>query len=88
MPANAAYRGYLGTGRLNVARAVAATGPARGPRCEQRPRPGPALGYPPGDTLRLAVRVRNLLGPVAGLRVQLTSLSPYLTVRAGSFGGG
>jgi serine protease len=38
--------------------------------------------------VRLAITVRNLLLPLAGVRVTLTSLSPYLTVRQGSFAVG
>ena len=85
LPANAAYRGYLGTGRLNVARAVAALAQREARIVSSTLAPARPSGYAPGDTLRLAVQVRNLLEPVAGLRVRLTSLSPYLTVRAGSY---
>ncbi|WP_223648879.1 S8 family peptidase [Hymenobacter psoromatis] len=88
VPANAAYRGYLGTGRLNVARAVAALTQREARIVSSTIAPARPSGYAPGDTLRLAVQVRNLLGPVAGLSVRLISLSPYLTVRAGSFAVG
>jgi serine protease len=86
-PANAAWAGRLGTGRLNVlaaltrpnlteARVVSSTfAPAR-------------AAYAPGETIVLASTVQNLLAPVAGLTVTLTSLSPYLTVAAGSFAAG
>ena len=84
-PANAAYRGYLGTGLLHVARAVAALSQRAARIVSSTTAPTRPSGYFPGDTLRLAIVVRNLLGPVAGLHVQLTSLSPYLTVRQGSF---
>ena len=88
VPANQGYRGYLGTGRLNVARAVAALNQREVRVVSSTPVPAPAAGYPPGDTLRLAVVVRNLLLPVASVQVTLTSLSPYLTVRQGSFAVG
>ncbi|HEX8659946.1 MAG TPA: S8/S53 family peptidase [Hymenobacter sp.] len=87
LPANAAWVGRLGTGRLNMLKAVSQTN-----RQEVRVvastfapvRPA----YAPGDTLRLTADVQNLLQPVAGLTLTLTSLSPYLTVRQGSFAVG
>ena len=86
LPANAVWAGRLGTGRLNVLRALTQT------RQEARVTTStfaPArVAYAPGDTLRLAVAVQNLLQPVAGLTVTLTSLSPYVTVRQGSFAAG
>ncbi|GAA4496516.1 hypothetical protein GCM10023172_09990 [Hymenobacter ginsengisoli] len=88
LPANTSYQGYLGTGRLNVARAVAGISQreARVVRSAFSP-PAPA-GYAPGDTIRLATTVRNLLLPVMGLTVTVRSLSPYLTVRQGTFAVG
>jgi serine protease len=85
LPANTSYQGYLGAGRLNIARAVAALAQreARVVRSTFSP-PQPA-GYAPGDTFRLATTVRNLLLPVANLTVTLRSLSPYVTVRQGTF---
>ncbi|HET9503680.1 MAG TPA: S8 family peptidase [Hymenobacter sp.] len=84
LPANAAYRGRLGRGRLNVLRAVT--------RSLQEARvvtstfaPARPAGYAPGEPVQLATTVRNLLQPVAGLTVTLTSLSPYLTVQQGTF---
>ncbi|WP_216726548.1 S8 family peptidase [Hymenobacter siberiensis] len=83
LPANAAWAGRLGTGRLNVLRAL-----TESPK-EARVIASTFLparpAYAPADTLRLAVDVQNMLLPVAGLTVTLTSLSPYLTVRQGSF---
>ena len=86
-PANAAYRGRLGRGRLNALRAVA--------RSLQEARvitssfaPARPTGYAPGETVQLTATVRNLLQPIAGLTVTLTSLSPYLTVSAGIFAVG
>ena len=87
LPANTTWAGRLGTGRLNVlaaltranlteARVVGSTfAPAR-------------AAYTPGETIGLTAALQNLLAPVAGLTVTLTSLSPYLTVQAGSFAAG
>ncbi|RZL07891.1 MAG: serine protease, partial [Hymenobacter sp.] len=85
VPANQNYLGYLGTGRLNIARAVAALNQREARVITSTFAPDKPFGYAPGDTIRLAATVRNLLLPVAGLTVTLTSLSPYLTVRQGSF---
>jgi subtilisin family serine protease len=87
LPANAAYRGLLGRGRLNVLRAMLPT--------HQEARvitstfaPARPAGYAPGEPIQLTATVRNLLQPVAGLTVTLTSPSPYLTVVQGSFSAG
>lgn len=88
LPANALYQEYLGTGRLNIARAVAGITQREARVVRSALSPARAAGYAPGDTIRLVATVRNLLLPVAGLRVTLTSLSPYLTVRQGAFGVG
>ena len=88
LPANAGYRGYLGTGRLNVARAVAALSQREARVVRSAFAPARPAGYAPGDTLRLAATVRNLLLPVADLSITLTSLSPWLTVRQGRFAVG
>jgi hypothetical protein len=87
LPANSPYAGMLGTGRLNVYQAVRANN-QRAVRIVQRTfRPNKAA-YQPGDTIRLAVEVENLLQPVQNLTLTLFSLSPYLTVRQGTFGMG
>ena len=87
VPANAPWAGRLGTGRLNVRRALTQTNRQEARVLTSTFAPArPA--YAPADTLRLAVAVQNLLLPVAGLTVTLTSLSPYLTVRQGSFAVG
>ncbi len=86
--ANMNYRGYLGTGRLNIERAVAALTQREVRIISNALAPARLSGYLPGDTIRLASTVRNLLQPVAGVTVTLTSLSPYLTVRQGSFVAG
>ncbi|MGI4760284.1 MAG: S8 family serine peptidase [Janthinobacterium lividum] len=88
LPANVAYQGYLGTGRLNSARAVAALAQREARVVSSTFSPAQPAGYAPGDTLRLAVTVRNLLLPVAGLTLTVSSLSPYLTVRQGTFAMG
>jgi serine protease len=85
LPANVAYRGRLGTGRLNVARAVAALNYQEARVVTTTFAPALPAGYAPGATVQLTSTVRNLLQPMAGLTVTLTSLSPYLTVQQGSF---
>jgi len=85
LPANIAYQGYLGTGRLNIARAVAALAQREARVVSSTFNPSQPAGYAPGDTLRLAATVRNLLLPVAGLTLTVRSLSPYLLVRQGTF---
>jgi serine protease len=85
LPANANYQGYLGTGRLNIARAVAALAQQEARVVSSSFSPAQSAGYAPGDTLRLAATVRNLLLPVSGLTLTVRSLSPYLTVRQGTF---
>ncbi|AMR29306.1 hypothetical protein A0257_20855 [Hymenobacter psoromatis] len=87
VPANMNYRGYLGTGRLNIERAVAALA-QREVRIVSSALAPARPAYLPGDTARLAITVRNLLLPVADVMVTVTSLSPYLTVRQGSFAVG
>ncbi len=86
-PANAAWAGRLGTGRLNVLAALTRANlvEARVVRSTFSPA---RVAYAPGETIGLTAAVQNLLAPVAGLTVTLTSLSPYLTVAAGSFVAG
>ena len=87
LPGNANYQGYLGTGRLNVARAVGALSYYEA-RVETSTF-GPAQeAYAPGDTLQLTVAVRNLLLPQTNISITLTTDSPYLTVRQGSYAVG
>ena len=87
LPANAAWVGRLGTGRLNMAQALGRPNVQEARVTASTFAPArPA--YAPGDTLRLTTAVQNLLAPIAGLTVTLTSLSPYITVRAGSFAVG
>ncbi len=87
IPANAAWAGYLGTGRLNMFKALSQTNTQEARVISSTFTPMRAA-YPPGDSLRLGVDVLNLLQPVAGLTVTLTSLSPYVTVLQGSFAVG
>jgi serine protease len=88
LPANANYQGYLGTGRLNIARAVAALTQREARVVSSTFSPARPAGYAPGDTLQLAATVRNLLLPVTGLTLTVRSLSPYLVVRQGTFAVG
>jgi serine protease len=88
LPANVMYKGYLGTGRLNIARAVAGITQREARVVRSVLSPARAAGYAPGDTIQLVATVRNLLLPVTGLQVTLTSLSPYLTVRQAVFAAG
>ncbi|MBD2768924.1 S8 family peptidase [Hymenobacter sp. BT664] len=84
LPVNAAWVGRLGTGRLNMLKAVTQT-------TTQEARVvtstfAPTLpAYAPGDAFRLTAEVQNILYPMAALTVTLTSLSPYLRVEQGSF---
>ncbi|NVO31284.1 S8 family peptidase [Hymenobacter lapidiphilus] len=86
LPGNVAYAGRLGSGRLNVFRAV--TEQPYSARVVARTAAPARNYYAPADTLRLTVRVQNLLRELPGLTVTLTSLSPYVTVRQGEFSTG
>jgi subtilisin family serine protease len=84
---NATWASRLGTGRLNMVQALARANVQEARVTASTFAPARSA-YAPGDTMRLTAAVQNLLAPVAGLTVTLTSLSPYLTVRAGSFAVG
>ncbi|SNR90968.1 Por secretion system C-terminal sorting domain-containing protein [Hymenobacter mucosus] len=84
---NEPYAGKLGSGRLNVYRAVALTDRHSARVVSSVFQPARAA-WQPRDTIRLVAHVKNLLQPVAGLTVTLTSLSSYLTVQQGSFVAG
>ena len=84
---NAPWVGRLGTGRLNVLRAVTQTNRQEARVVTSTFAPTRAA-YAPGDVFSLTTEVQNLLQPVAGLTVTLTSLSPHLTVQQGSFAVG
>ena len=86
--ANAPYQGYLGTGRLNVARAVTALDRREARVASTSFAPYLAAGYAPGTLLSLTATVRNLLLPVTNLIVTLSTTSPYLTVPQGTFAVG
>ncbi|MFD2785261.1 S8 family peptidase [Hymenobacter rubripertinctus] len=86
LPGNAAYAGLLGSGRLNVYRAVTET--QHSARIQQTDYAPERYAYGAGDTLRLSVRVQNLLQPLSNLSVTLTSLSAHLLVRQGTFAVG
>ena len=86
LPGNAAYAGFIGSGRLNVYRAV--TEAQHSARIRQTTYAPAGPTYRAADTIRLAVRVQNLLQPLSNLTVTLTSLSNYLTVRQGTFAAG
>lgn len=88
LPANAPYLGLLGAGHLNVGRAVAALNQREARVVQSAYLPAKPTGYTPGDTIRLAATVRNLLLPITNLTVTLTSLSPYVAVRQGTFAVG
>ena len=83
LPGNVAYAGRLGSGRLNVFRAVSEQ--PFSARVAGRTATPDRTFYRAADTLRLAVRVQNLLRELPGLTVTLTSLSPYVLVRQGEF---
>ena len=87
LPANAAWAGRLGTGRLNVLAALTRQNLTEARVVSSAFAPARAA-YAPGETISLTAGVQNLLAPVSGLTVTLTSLSPYLTVTAGSFAAG
>ncbi|MBC8084049.1 MAG: S8 family peptidase [Hymenobacter sp.] len=84
LPGNAAYAGKLGTGRLNVHRAVLANN-QHAVRLTQRVFSPSKTIYQLGDTIRLTVEMQNLLQPVQNLTLTVTSASPYLTVEQGTF---
>ncbi|MBF9239925.1 S8 family peptidase [Hymenobacter sp. BT683] len=86
LPANAAWVNRMGTGRLNVFRAL--TEPSQEARVMASTFVPARAVYLPGDTIRLSVAVQNLLQPIAGLTVTLSSLSPHITVRQGTFVAG
>ena len=87
LPANAAWVGRLGSGRLNVLAALTQANLTEARVVSSTFAPARAA-YAPGETISLTAAVQNLLAPVAGLTIMLTSLSPYLTVSAGSFAAG
>ncbi len=88
LPGNAAVAGKIGTGRLNVLRALTLTN-GREARVVASAFAPAQPAYRPGQALTLAATVENVLQPLTGLTVTLTSLSPYLSVGgAGTFAVG
>lgn len=87
IPGNEVYLGKLGTGRLNAKRAVTLTD-RRAARITSSRFTPIRKAYAPGDTIQLIADLQNLLQPVGGLTVTLSSLSPYLIIRQGSFAPG
>ncbi|WP_400191658.1 S8 family peptidase [Hymenobacter sp. B81] len=79
IPGNAAYLGRLGTGRLNIKRALAEATTAQAVQVSHRLSQPYLL-----DTARLTLSVRNLLQPLPGLTLTVTSLTPQLLVTGGS----
>ncbi|WP_460612484.1 S8 family peptidase [Hymenobacter seoulensis] len=86
LPGNTGYVGRIGSGRLNVLRAV--TEAQHSARVVGRTYLPSRDAYAAGDAIRLAITVQNLLEPLPNLTVTLTSLSPYLEVRQAEFGVG
>ena len=84
LPGNAPYLNKLGTGRLNIQRALTSTA-IREVRIISSQFSPNAAELMPGANGHLEINLVNLLQPVANLHVTLTSLSPYLTVTAGAF---
>ncbi|MGI4874695.1 MAG: S8 family serine peptidase [Janthinobacterium lividum] len=88
LPANAAYQGYLGTGRLQIARAVTALDRREARVANTDFAPALGVGYAPGTLASLTTTVRNVLLPVTNLAVTLSTTSAYLTVQQGTFAVG
>ncbi|MDO7877760.1 S8/S53 family peptidase [Hymenobacter sp. ASUV-10] len=84
VPANAPFAGRLGTGRLNMAKALTATNVTEARVVSSTFTPARPT-YNLGDAVSLTATMQNLLQPVSGLMVTLTSLSPYVTVTQGTF---
>ncbi len=84
LPGNAAYAGRLGTGRLNLARALSETDRREARVVGSRFQPARA-SFAPGEELQLRATVWNLLRTLTDVQVTLTSLSPYVTVSQGEF---
>ncbi|GAA4381643.1 S8/S53 family peptidase [Hymenobacter koreensis] len=78
---NATYLGRLGTGRLNVKRALAAALTARAVQVRSQLSVARLI---PASSAQLTLTVQNLLQPVQGLTLTVTSLSPALSITSGS----
>lgn len=87
LPGNAAYLGKLGTGRLNMARALGQAN-VREARVVASVFHPARPAYSSGQLVTLRDTVQNLLAPLSNLIITLTTTSPYLTITQGtaSFG--
>ncbi|MBG8555854.1 S8 family peptidase [Hymenobacter guriensis] len=79
---NAAYRHKLGTGRLNMHRALAEPTLYAVQLTNVRYEPVPS--FQPGDTTLIVAELQNLLAPVSNVRISLTTASPYVRIVRGS----
>ncbi|SFQ53419.1 S8 family peptidase [Hymenobacter arizonensis] len=87
LPVNSAWAKRLGTGRLNVFKALTKTNLQEARVLASTFAPARSV-YLPGDSVRLVVSVQNLLQPISDLTITVTSLTPYIVVRQGSFAAG
>ncbi|RAK66140.1 S8 family peptidase [Hymenobacter edaphi] len=81
VPGNTTIAGRLGSGRLNVRRALSLGPNQQAVRIRAQRLSRPRLL--PTDTARLTLTAENLLLPVQGLTLTVTSLTPELTVTSG-----
>ncbi|KAA9339148.1 S8 family serine peptidase [Hymenobacter busanensis] len=81
VPGNAAYLGRLGTGRLNIKRALALAPTAQAVSVRSQLSVAQLV---PASSATLTLTVQNLLQPVQGLMLTVTSLTPELVVAGGS----
>ncbi|GGF18421.1 S8 family peptidase [Hymenobacter cavernae] len=77
---NSAYVGKLGTGRINAYRAVTQTDRREIRVISSKFTPSREV-FLAGDAMSIITEVQNMLLPVDQLKITLTSLSPYVTVR-------
>ena len=87
LPANAPVRGRMGRGRLNIFRALSETDRREARVVRSRLTPTRAA-YAPGEVLQLSASVVNLLARLEDVRVELSSLSPHLSVEQAQFAAG
>ncbi|RNI29250.1 S8/S53 family peptidase [Rufibacter latericius] len=83
---NASFKEKLGTGRLNVYKALTAETPFSVRLTSWDLLSSSELG--PGGEVSLVGKFVNYLSPISGLTVSLTSSSPYLQVLQGDFSAG
>ncbi|MBF9255432.1 S8 family serine peptidase [Pontibacter sp. 172403-2] len=82
LAANQPYLEMLGKGRLNMKKALQATG-VKAVRCSSFAMADKQIPYA-GATIAIDADFVNYLAPVQNLQVQLTSSSPYITVTQGN----